>query len=294
VQYTHRHLVEHTDNTNKAQHSNSLEKTMHSKRIISLAALVAASSSLALAAPDKKEKKEKDLLRGPKVTTTDSSSNSKNSMMNQSEKSPAQKGAKNGDQQKARPISFRDYQGALRALSRSADGNSMGLTDSQSEQIKSIMADHREAMKAFQEEHKDTIATMRQQMKDIAEQRKKESATRDSAMEASDKSEEKAQRDARARQIQSKLRNFIDNAPPNKESLNKLKQVLSADQATMLNAEVKKIRANRESQMRQRRQGGEQGDRQRTQFKQNDKRATKTGDKSQQRTKREKPSPVDD
>lgn len=267
----------------------------------SLALVIIAASGLASAAPEKKQKRDKDVLRGPDVTTTDRPTKHRDNMDTMDNTNPMTDRIDKADKQANRPIIYRDYLLALRQMKNS---NALDLSRSQQEQVKKIAADHRQAMKDFQEQHRDKIKEMRAEMK--AEREAQKDARPDqSTIEPADRKAQAGERGAQARE---KLRNFIDNAPANKEALSKLKQVLSTEQQTMLKAKVNEARARRASQGgengqrpdRAKRERGDDSENARTTGKRpaqqsiNPDNVQRSNNKNTKKSKRGKPTPQDD
>ncbi len=285
----------------------------------SLALLIISASGLAAAGPEKKEKRDKDVLRGPEVTqttTTTTTDRPSDSMKDRPDRSDRPgKADRKGKGQANHPITFRDYQLAIRQLKNKRAAQALNLTDDQQAQIRTIFQEHRQAMQAFLEEHKDKIAEMRQRIK----QGKADQQKGRSAIEPANKGNKQGNKQGnRASQAREKLSNFISNAPANKEALAKLEKVLTPAQFDALKSHIKSTRAKRanrpgqsprnKAQRDQRgNQGGAQEKQDRTQTdrpnthrrKMNRDRVTNTGKKDARRDKpsKEKPSqgsPTDD
>lgn len=205
----------------------------------SLALLIISASGLAAAGPEKKEKRDKDVLRGPEVTQTTTSQPDRpaDSMKDQADR-PGKANQKGKDRAN-HPITFRDYQLAIRQLNNKRAAQALNLTDDQQAQIRTIAQEHRQAMQAFLEEHKEKVAAMRQRIK----QSKAEQQKGRSAIESANK--QTSRQGDRASQARQKLRNFIDNAPANKEALAKLEKVLTPTQFDALKSHIKSARAKR-------------------------------------------------
>jgi len=237
----------------------------------SLAFLIISASGLAAAGPEKKDKSDKDILRGPNVVTTSPAEpgDSKDAMNDKSDRSSNSDQMARQNQQANRPILTREYFGALRQLSNSDKAESFNLTEDQQNQLRTIMADHREAMREFQEANRDRIRALREKAQ--AQSQPNQSQRDGSDIVSSDQREERGQADRRsnrqggergqransqdnpqgapqnnrAAQMREKIRNFMDNAPPNKEALSKMKQVLTVSQMEILKTQVHKSRAQR-------------------------------------------------
>ena len=212
----------------------------------SFALLILAASGLASAGPEKTEKTEKDVLKGPKVVSTDTSDSATKDSMTSTDKQmdPAEELKKN-------PILFREYISALKGSKNKNDA--LQITDQQQEQIAAIMKDHRQAMADFQEANRDQIREMRDRMQAENNRAQKESSENKPAIEKSkdkdaqdDKQADRPARQApndRNMQAREKLRAYIDNAPPNKEAISKLKQVLNPEQFSAVDNHVLAMRA---------------------------------------------------
>lgn len=235
----------------------------------SLAFLIISASGLAAAGPEKKDKSDKDVLRGPRVVTTSPNqpSNSRDAMNDKRDNSDKMS---TDDAQASRPIVFREYLGALRQLQGTGDTQTLSLTEDQKEQVRKIAQDHRQAMTAFQEANRDRIREMRESMRPDSPNQQKETQRQRPTIESQDQSNQRdkkqgdkqankqennqgnkqgrqqsEQQRQRGAQMREKLRNFIDNAPANKEALTKLKAIISADQLAALDAHIHKARAQR-------------------------------------------------
>ncbi len=267
----------------------------------SLALVIIAASGIAGAAPEKKQKRDKDVLRGPDVTTTDRPAKHRDKMDTMDNADPMTDRIDKSDKQARLPIIYRDYLLALRQMKNS---NALELTQSQQEQVKNIATDHRQAMKDFQEQHRDKIKAMREEMR-AARDAQRDARPDQSAIEPADR---KPQASDRGMQAREKLRSFIDNAPANRDALSKLKQVLSAEQQTMLKAKVIEARAKKaanagQSGQRQDRARRERGDdsektspsgKRTTRQSIDPDKVERSGNKNAKRSKREKPTPQDD
>ncbi len=218
---------------------------------VSLALLIISASGLAAAGPEKKEKRNKDILRGPEVTQTTPTDRPGDSMTDRSDRSdrPGKADRKGKDRAK-HPITFRDYQLAIRQLSNKRAAQALNITDDQQAQIRTIVQEHRQAMQAFLEEHKDKIAKMRQIIKQSQGQQGSSAKDPSSALEPANnaqqgKGQKSNKQTPRTIQAREKLRNFIDSAPPNKEAIAKLHKVLTPDQLDAIKSHIKSTRAKR-------------------------------------------------
>ena len=266
---------------------------MHRTITTSLAFLIISASGIAIAGPESKEHKDKDLLKGPAVVNNDTTTRNNRPM--DSRMDPETDSMKDKDH-RAPPPMYRDYLFALRQMTRGQD-NPLNLTDAQHDQILTIMREHREAMKAFQEKNRDRMRQMREQ----AGNRKDEMSQKKPDEERQTiEQDHRPQRD-RVRQGDDKLRAFIDNAPPNKEALAKLKQVLTPEQMHTLKTHIRKLQRERRQRLiqrpdqrpdrveRPRRESELETDRQRTPRKRVDRdRVRDTSKENTQRSKRDK------
>lgn len=286
---------------------------MQTKQILnaSLALIIIAASGTAIAGPEKTKERDKNLLQGPDVTTTPAEPTQHKDKMNTMESTQ--------DKRADHPMVFREYMLAYRQINNAQSPSAnLNLTTAQQDQIKKIMKDQREAMTAFQEENRDSMREMRQAQRDSSDRQQKnpiqnrqttDSTDKKQRQQNTDRPDQRPQRD-RAAQSREKFRAFMDNAPPNKDALFKLMQVLTPDQQSILKAHIHKNRTQRA----QRGQPGQRPDqarpnrterdsetrtnRQRTQRRQLDSdKVNNTGEKGPQRTKRsksDKPTPEDD
>ncbi len=286
----------------------------------SLALLIISASGLAAAGPEKKEKRNKDILRGPEVTQTTTSQPDRpaDSMKDQADR-PGKANQKGKDRAN-HPITFRDYQLAIRQLTNKRAAQALNITDDQQAQIRTIVQEHRQAMQAFLEEHKDKIAKMRQIIKQSREQQGSPAKDPSSALEPANnaqqgKGQKSNKQTPQAIQAREKLRNFIDSAPPNKQAIAKLEKVLTPDQLDALKSHIQSTRARRANrpdqsqrsrgrsdQRREQRkdQGGAQEEQDRTRTDRpnthrrevNPNRVTNTGKKNTRRGKPSKKEPA--
>ncbi len=220
----------------------------------SFAVLIIAASGLAGAAPEDKKSRNKELLRGPRVTHTNSTNSSRDQMdrdepMQLRERATKHSGDKRELSQAAQdhPISVREYLGALRQLQRPDGEGASSLSETQREDIRAIMSDHREATQKFMTENKEKIDKMRERAQEA----------RKNAQADGEPTEEQREK---ARAFQEKMRSFMENTPANKEAMTKLKSVLSADQLATLE---KQIKANRAKQAQGQRPNNRMGERER-------------------------------
>jgi hypothetical protein len=189
---------------------------------------------MAIAEPDKEKTSKKDLLRGPDITApshdllTPVNPDSDSMMDNQME-------------HPKKPLLLRDYFSALKHSNRSDLGDKLAITNSQREQIKHIISEHQAAMKVFQSEHAAEIREIREKMKAAAKERR-----------ANKQSDTNERGDKVDQPMRDKLRKMIDNAPPNKQAVSKLKQVLSESQFELLTKSIHERRAKRNSQTAER------------------------------------------
>ena len=204
----------------------------------SLVALLIASSGLAYASPDSEKSKDSTILKGPSVNITPSSKNreSRDSMQSMKEK------------QQNRPVGYRDYLLALRQMRNQDGSTSLSLTQEQQDEIKSIMQDHREAMKEFQLQHKDKIQAMRKA--NGSDDQSKKGSRKRSTIEQSDKeSQDGKPRNKQgmqdAQNARAKLRELLANAPANEVAFARLKSILSAEQQTSIQGHIKQARERR-------------------------------------------------
>tara|TARA_R110002072_G_scaffold42064_4_gene117489 strand:+ start:48061 stop:48897 length:837 start_codon:yes stop_codon:yes gene_type:complete len=203
------------------------------------AVLIIAASGLAGAAPEDKKSRNKELLRGPRVTHTDSTNSSRDQMdrdepMQLRERATKRTGDKRELSQadQARPISVREYLGALRQLQRPNGEGASSLSETQREDIRAIMSDHRDATQKFMEENKEKLESMRERAQEA-----RKNAQADGDAEPTEEQREKA------RAFQEKMRSFMENTPANKEAMTKIKAVLSADQLATLEKQIKENRS---------------------------------------------------
>jgi len=234
------------------------------------ALLLIAGSGLAAAGPEKEKSKDKDLLRGPKVVNNDRTTNRvrKDSMQDQRKH---QDSMKVSDKELNRPISVREILGAIRQLQSPKAEVALNLTDEQRNQISEINTELRTAMRKFQEEHKNEFQAMRQRARpgtppaDGADKNRQrdhkpvEPANRDrpqkgqraqrgqDAQNAQDRpdalSGQRPAQNDRAMKMREKLRDMIENSPPNKEALAKLRTVLTPEQFKLVRSHIHKTRA---------------------------------------------------
>ncbi len=196
-------------------------------------------SGMAVAEPDKKSSKE-NLLRGPDITAPANDhvapTDSMNQKMNQNKVQQAETNKK--------PVSARQYFAALKHAQRGDLADKLALSDSQNEQIKHIISQHRESMKTFQEKHSEEIKAIRQKMKAAAKDRK---ANKGGTTGNNDSKADQPMRD--------ELRKLIDNAPANKHAVASLKKVLSPEQFNLLTTSIHQYRDMRGKQAAQKKQG---------------------------------------
>jgi len=284
----------------------------------SFALLMISVTGLAAAGPDHKEKsKDKDLLRGPKVvdTNTTTQRNRKEMMRDQPDRQNAERGA---NAKRDHALGFRDYLLALRQLQNPNTQNVLNLTNAQRDQIKMIMQEQREAMVAFKEEHQEQFKKMREQGRSTTDQKQPRGDR--PAIEADDQSKQdkrgnRNQKQLRenpnaqqrrpqgdhSKQARDKLRQFIDNAPPNTNALAKIRQVLTQDQKDIIKAHIRKNRAERaqngqrpDQAQRQRRANDNDNpnaDRPAARRRMNNERINNTGKKDARRDKPSKKEP---
>ena len=216
-----------------------MNKRPHNRSVFtaSLALVIIAASGMASAAPEKNTKRDKDILRGPDVTstTTNTQTTTSDSMK------PNDSMQSTTDAQTNRPVIFREYLLALRQMRNAQSGKSLSLSQEQQEQIKGLVKDHREAMKQFNENHKEEIRAMRDEIK-ATQGDDKENRPNHQVIEKSNKADMDSKRANPARE---KLRSFVDNAPPNRAAINRLKGILSSDQQSLLKAKIVEFRAKR-------------------------------------------------
>jgi len=208
---------------------------MPQARTTSLILALALCSGMAIAEPDKEKTSKKDLLRGPDITAPShdlTTPVAPDSMMDNQMEHPK------------KPLLLRDYFSALKHANRSELGDKLAITDSQREQIKHIISEHQTAMKVFQNEHAEEIKEIREKMKAAAKERR-----------ANMQSETNERGDKVDQPMRDKLRKMIDNAPPNKQAVSKLKKVLSEGQFELLSQSIHEYRAKRSNQAAQREQG---------------------------------------
>jgi Spy/CpxP family protein refolding chaperone len=241
-----------------------MENLMKRSRTLttSFALLMISLSGLAAAGPDHKEKsKDKDLLRGPKVvdTNTTTQRHRKEMMQDQPDRQNAQRDA---NAKRDHALGFRDYILALRQLQNPNAQNVLNLTDAQRDQIKMIMQEQRTAMEAFKEEHQEQFKKMREQGRSTTDQKQPRGDR--PAIESDDQSkqgkrgnrnqkqlrenpnaQQRRPQGDRSMQARDKLRQFIENAPPNTNALAKIRQVLTQDQKDIIKAHIRKNRAER-------------------------------------------------
>ena len=229
----------------------------------SLAFLILSASGLAMAGPEKTKTKDKDILRGPKVVHTDQSVRNSTDADDSSMDSMDSQDAIDT---KAHPIQFREYLMALRQLHANQGGEPLNLSAEQQDQIKSIMQQHRKAMKEFQEANREKMRELRNssnpgagarekqstddrpaiQSRQARDRRDKESGNQDRALKGHAKD--------RAEKAKNRLREFIDSAPPNRQAISKLMQVLTPEQQQILKSNVRNARKHRIERAKQARQ----------------------------------------
>ena len=268
-------------------------KTLRNKQSLlnaSLALVIVAASGLANAAPEKIEKRDKDVLRGPNVTTTQPTKH-RDSMDSMSDK------MKSADKRASLPVTFRDYLAALRQLKGS---QSLELSKTQREQIKSIMKHHREAMEEFREQHEDLYEAVKKNgRKPLSSSAN--SKTKDGASTSENK---KSGPDKATIQARKKLRQLVDNSPENAQAISNLMQILSPEQQSLLKKQVVVVRtkqaqrAQRPDQEKRQRPDNSENKRPpsaRTQRKHiDDADASKTKRANKDRSKKRKPAKKDD
>jgi|GEM_PF-4131415 len=228
---------------------------MQTRQVItsSLAFLILSASGLAIAAPDDTSKsKDKDLLKGPKIVdTAPADKDSTMDSMKDSSDAMEEKALK------AEPLAYREYLVALRQLKADQGGEPLNLSSEQQEQIKSIMKEHRTSMRDFQEANREKMRKLRTASNDGSGAREKRPTDDRPAVETKEDKDLREKNDGnhdkapqgeakeRATKSRSKLRQFMDNAAPNKQAISKLKQVLSAEQHDVIKASIMKSRKPR-------------------------------------------------
>ncbi|MEX0877223.1 MAG: hypothetical protein WD114_07160 [Phycisphaerales bacterium] len=210
----------------------------------SLIVLLAAASGLAAAQPEKTDNSDNDLLRGPSVVDTAEPTEERDA----GDAMEAQ-----GDERPAwarKPIVFREYIIILRQMSNARQGNPLAVSDEQQEKIDEILRDHRVAMRDFQQEHKDQLQRLRRAANSNRDRNNQPgqfgAPTTIRDMEQQENEEggdlggvEDGQVDSsRAEKAREKLRAFIDNAPPSRESLEKLGAVLDDKQQELIKERI--------------------------------------------------------
>lgn len=241
----------------------------------SLAILLITSSGLALAGPDKEKSRDSTILKGPSVNITPPAKD-RDSMQSMKENKGMQ-----GD----RPVGFRDYLIALRQM-RNQDGSSpLALSQKQQDEIKSIMQDHREAMKKFQEKNKDKIQSMRKAQGSNEEQKK--ANRKRNTIERADKPSRDKQGGQDAQNAREKLRSFMENAPANQIAFARIRAILSVEQQSTIKEHIKQASERRAK-------GGERPDRarrserqQRQQDQQSDRKQGERPDQAKRRANRQ-------
>lgn len=204
----------------------------------SLAVLLIASAGIANAAPEKRSTSDNDLLRGPKVTRTQNKPARDDSMQDNDQRQMDQE--RKREQKKGRPDQaspYQEYQGALRRLMNPNSESGLDLTDEQRSEIKAILVEQRNAMKAYREAHKEEFEAVMKEIK----------AEREAMREERKASDEKpaGKREHKPTPAQEKMRALMEGSPADGQALEQIKAILTTDQQATIKAHMEVVRAKR-------------------------------------------------
>jgi len=253
-----------------------------------------ATSGMALAGPEAQKKSSDDstVLRGPKVD---------HSTTRKDRDEPAMNGDNDRDMMKAhdqRPLTMREIGGALRQLSNNRDGNALDLSEEQRAEIKEITMQLREDMREFQEANREQFMKLREE---AAAERKNnaEQAKNNEPQDRNARQEKPMQGQNKAGE---KLRSFIENSPPSKHAIARIKEVLTPEQFVIVSEHAKTSRQQMAQRVRESRRDaapGEEGmrDAPRRRLDEDGQRARRAPNRDAQRGQRKdekKDQPIDD
>ena len=227
---------------------------MKPNQTLSMLLMLTATAGLAIAQPSKTSTNDQDVLRGPDVVETNNKDN--NAKDNeQIELTPEQVKA----ELEKNPIQMREMTGIVRRLAN----DRLGTTPEQDAQIKEILNNYREEIRAFQEANQEQIRTLRDQMnKETREHREqlkqKQSEQNENTMQGEDKP---ARPEPFESEAAKKLREMMANAPATKAAIKGIFAVLNEEQAQMVKMAVVKSRHSEQKRpndtMNRRNSGGD-------------------------------------
>lgn len=227
---------------------------MKSNQTLSMLLMLTATAGLAIAQPSKTSSNDTDVLRGPDIVETNNMGNNAKDD-EQKELTPEQVKA----ELEENPIQMREMTGVVRRLAR----DRLGTTPEQDKQIKDILNNYREEIRAFQEANQDQIRKLRDKMN--TEAREHREKLRKQAEQNEDTMQGEDDKPARPEPFESesakKLREMMANAPATKAAIKNIFAVLNEEQGDMVKMMVVKTRHSeqqrREDAMNRRNNGEE-------------------------------------
>lgn len=211
---------------------------MKRTQTLSMILMLTAASGLAIAAPEKKNNENKDVLRGPDVVDT-------STPQNKTDEKPAM-----GDPElepvdfEKNPIELREYTIAIRSLNGPQADSTLSMTPEQSQQLRDILQNYREDLRAFQEANQVEIRKLRDAMnKEARERREQQEESADEQKDAMQGQTGRASPSPRAEgDAARKLREFIASSPAAKTAIKQINAVLTPEQMEAVKQNVEKMR----------------------------------------------------
>lgn len=225
---------------------------MKPNQTLSMLLMLTATAGLAIAQPSKTSTNDSDVLRGPDVVETNNKDNNAKDD-EQKELTPEQVKA----ELEKNPIQMREMTGIVRRLA----SDRLGTTPEQDAQIKDILNNYREEIRAFQEANQDEIRKLRDQINKEARERreqlrKQQAEQNEDTMQGEDEKPEPFESEAAK-----KLRAMMANAPATKAAIKNIFAVLNEEQAQIVKMAVVKSRhaeqQRREEAMKRHNSGGD-------------------------------------